>query len=267
MTRWGYVDGYPMKVLLAGGSGHVGTMILPYLKDHHELRILDLHPPQDDSVDYVQGAAGDPKALQTAVEGMDSFIWMTLHTGPDPVTDIQNNYEANVTGLHLFLEIATEAGIARGVYTSTLTAHDRSPDRPAAKKLGRNLFTDELSVPLDNNEVYGFTKGLGERICRYFSRHRGMSIIVLRITGPRTRAQLLAERTTGVTDGWWIEEEDLARAYLAAISSDMAGYHPIFIAGSERQMTDGEVVQEIDLTSARDLLGWVPLTSVGNPGG
>ena len=253
-----------MNLLLIGGSGHVGTMILPYLKDHHEIRILDLHPPQDDTVDYIQGAAGDPDALRSAVQGMDSFVWMTLHCGPDPVTDIQHNYEANVVGLHLFLQIATEAGIQRGVYTSTLTAHDRSPDRPAAKQLGRNLFTDEPSVPLDNAQVYGFTKGLGERVCRYFCRHRDMSIIALRITGPRTHAQWLAERASGEADGWWIEEEDLARAYLAAISSsDLMGYHPIFIAGSERQMTDGKVVQEIDLSTARELLGWQPVTSLG----
>ncbi len=253
-----------MNLLVIGGSGHVGTMTLPYLKKHHEIRILDLRPPQDNTVDYIQGAAGDPEALRNAVQGMDSFIWMTLHCGPDPVTDIQNNYEANVTGLHLFLQIAKEAGIDRGVYTSTFTAHDRSPDRPAAKKLGRNFFTDEPSVPLDNNSVYGFTKGLGERVCRYFCRYCDMSIIALRITGPRTRAQWLAERVPGETDGWLIEEEDLARAYLAAISSsDLMGYHPVFIAGSEQQMTDGKVVQEIDLSTARRLIGWQPLTSLG----
>ena len=253
-----------MNLLLIGGSGHVGTMTLPYLKDHHRIRILDLRPPQDNTVDYIQGAAGDPEALRNAVQVMDSFIWMTLHTGPDAVTDIQYNYEANVTGLHLFLQIAKEAGIDRGVYTSTLTAHDRSPNRPAAKKLGRNLFTDEPSVPLDNQQVYGFTKGLGERVCRYFCRHHDMSIIALRITGPRTHAQWLAERAPGETDGWWIEETDLARAYLAAISSsDLTGYHPIFIAGSEQQMSDGKVVQEIDLSTARELIGWQPLTSLG----
>jgi nucleoside-diphosphate-sugar epimerase len=75
-----------MNLLLIGGSGHVGTMVLPYLKDHHDIRILDLRPPQDDTVDYIQGAAGDPEALRKAVQDMDSFIWMTLHTGPDPVT-------------------------------------------------------------------------------------------------------------------------------------------------------------------------------------
>ena len=33
-----------MNVLLVGGSGHVGTMTLPYMKSHHNFRVLDLNP-------------------------------------------------------------------------------------------------------------------------------------------------------------------------------------------------------------------------------
>jgi nucleoside-diphosphate-sugar epimerase len=29
-----------VRVLLVGGSGHVGTFITPYLRQHHELRVL-----------------------------------------------------------------------------------------------------------------------------------------------------------------------------------------------------------------------------------
>ena len=35
-----------MKVLIVGGAGHVGTMTLPYMKSHHQFRVLDLSPPQ-----------------------------------------------------------------------------------------------------------------------------------------------------------------------------------------------------------------------------
>ena len=37
-----------MKVLLVGGSGHVGSFITPYLTRHHDLRVLDLRPPRHD---------------------------------------------------------------------------------------------------------------------------------------------------------------------------------------------------------------------------
>ena len=49
-----------MKVLLLGGAGHVGTFITPYLKKHHELRVLDLRPPRHEGVEYVEGSVSDP---------------------------------------------------------------------------------------------------------------------------------------------------------------------------------------------------------------
>jgi hypothetical protein len=36
-----------MHVLLIGGSGHVGTLVTPFLKQHHTLRIYDLKPPAE----------------------------------------------------------------------------------------------------------------------------------------------------------------------------------------------------------------------------
>ena len=30
-----------MKVLIVGGARHVGTMTLPYMKSHHQFRVLD----------------------------------------------------------------------------------------------------------------------------------------------------------------------------------------------------------------------------------
>ncbi len=48
-----------MNVLLVGGSGHVGTMTLPYMKENHNFRVLDLSPPKDASVEYIQGSVTD----------------------------------------------------------------------------------------------------------------------------------------------------------------------------------------------------------------
>ena len=66
-----------MKVLLLGGAGHVGTFITPYLRQRHQLRVLDLRPPRHD-VEYVEGSASDPDALRQALDGMDAFIWVVM---------------------------------------------------------------------------------------------------------------------------------------------------------------------------------------------
>ena len=100
-------------------------------------------------------------------------------------------------------------GITKGVHTSTFTVHARD----------RNKFSSEEEIPLDNPGVYGLTKGIGERICGYFSREYGMSIAALRITGPRNTQDWIKDRNKpkDSPDHLWVtEESDLASAYSAA---------------------------------------------------
>jgi hypothetical protein len=84
-----------------------------------------------------------------------------------------------------------------------------------------------------------------------------MNLIALRITGPRSREQFLEERA-GVRPGerhlYWSDEEDLARAYLAALQAVQIGhgrFDAVFIAGDEHE-------QEHNLSKARRLLDWQP---------
>ena len=248
-----------MKVLLIGGSGHVGTFITPYLRQQHSLRSLDLSPPRHADVEFVEGSVTDTEAVARALEGVDTFIWLVMKSPQGgSVTDqdekiIRENYEVNTLGLHLTLFTAQQMGVKRGVYTSTMSVHHRA----------RDYYQSEEELPLDSPSAYGLTKGLGERVCRYFSYWFDMNIIALRITGPRTREQWLAERRSPVTDRpdgsnplFITDEQDLANAYLAAIDAVQVGhgrFDPVFIAGDEDQ-------REHNLSKARRLLGWEPAT-------
>lgn len=244
-----------MKVLLVGGSGHVGSFITPYLRQRHELRVLDLRPPKHDGVEYVEGSVTDPDGLRRALDGVDTFIWLVMQGAQGgSVTDqsvplILSNYDVNAKGLHLLLYTAQELGIKRGVYTSSMSVHYRKRDWYPAEEL----------VPLDTPSVYGLTKGFGELICQYFARWFDLNLIALRITGPRTRAQWLEERRNPrvYADGsrlFVTDEEDLAGAYLKAVDAVQIGhgrFDAIFIAGDERET-------EHNLSKARRVLGWEP---------
>ncbi len=244
-----------MKVLLVGGAGQVGTMIAPYLSAQHTLRILDLAPPRDRAIEFVRGSVTDAAAVREAVHGVDVLVWLAMRDGqggmrPDQdVATIANNYELNTKGLHLFLFLAQQAAVKRGVYSSSMSVHFR----------GRDWYPAEELVPLDTPSVYGLTKGLGEQICQYFARWFDMNLIALRITGPRARADYLAERRTPrpLLDGSFVhvtDEADLARAYLAAIEATAVGhgrFDAVFIAGDEAG-------REHNLTKAQRLLGWTP---------
>jgi len=58
-----------MKVLLVGGSGYVGSMVMPHLKSGLTIRVLDPAPPKDGSVDYVSGSATDPRPFAARWRG------------------------------------------------------------------------------------------------------------------------------------------------------------------------------------------------------
>ncbi len=241
-----------MKVLLVGGSGNVGTCVTPYLQQEHTLRVLDLQAPRHSNVEYIQGSISNQDALQRALEGVDTFVNMVMKSpqgGSTPdqtLTEIVENYEVNTLGLHLLLWTAHGMGITRGVHTSTMSVHYRE----------RTWFPSEESVPFDTPSVYGLTKSLGETICEYFTRWFDMNLIALRITAPRTRSQFISERRTPPSGHhlYWTDEEDIARAYLAALQAVQVGhgrFDAVFIAGDEAE-------EEHNLSKARRLLGWQP---------
>ena len=244
-----------MKIVLVGGSGHVGTLITPYLREHHELRVFDPRPPQHEGLAYVEGSVTDPDAIARALAGMDAFIYLVMKSGQGgSVTDqdiptIVDGYEVNAKGLHLLLFIAQGMRIMRGVYTSTMSVHDRN----------RAWYPGEESVPLDSPSVYGLTKGFGELICQYFCRWFDMNLLALRITGPRSRERWLDERRSQVAQPrgshlYVTDEEDLAQAYLCALRAIEVGhgrFDAVFIAGDERE-------EEHNLSKARRVLGWKP---------
>ena len=246
-----------MKVLIVGGSGRVATWTIPYMRERHEFRVLDVRPPAVSGVEYVEGSMTDPRALERALDGVDFFVNMVMKSPTSPrsadatIQDVVDNYQVNTLGLHLLLRTAHSMGVTSGVHTSTFTVHRRD----------RSRYPAEEELPLDNPGVYGLTKGFGERICRYFCREFGMSIVALRITGPRDRQgwiegrKALKDAPADVPGRLWVtDEEDLAAAYLAAIecANGRSGrFDAVFIVGDET----GE---EVNLSKARQLLGWEP---------
>ena len=262
-----------MNLLLAGGSGLVGTAVTPYLRQHHNLRVLDLKSPQHD-LEYVEGSIADPDAVHRALDGMDGFITMAMkggqggHDRHHTMDQVLDNYTVNCLGHHVLLYTAAEMGVMRGIYTGTMSVHNRH----------RTWYPSEEEVPLDGPNVYGLTKGLTEQICRYFAREYDMSLLVYRITGPCNRAMFIdrIKHPPGGPKLYYTDEEDMAEAYLAGlrfldqVGSDQAGggqagsvqaggdqasggrCEVFFISGDEKR-------EEMNMAKARELLGWAPV--------
>ena len=146
-----------MNVLVIGGSGVVGTLIVPILAESHELRLFDLRPPQNGAYDYFQGDVTDYDALAQAASGMDALIYMAMGSlNWGETVGVVSALDVNVKGVYLALKAAHEAGVNQAVYTSTMSVYGGD--------LLRRYFSDEAVTP-DSAELYGFTKRLGEEVC------------------------------------------------------------------------------------------------------
>lgn len=231
-----------MKVLVIGGSGHVGTLVLPYLKQQHTLRVFDLRPPADATLDYQEGNLTDYAALSRAVEGMDAVLYMAMGSIRwTEVEGLHSAFDVNIKGVFLALDAAHKAGVPHAVYCSSMSVYDGV--------LETRYFFDE-EMPPDARGLYGFTKRLGEEVGRNAWLLHGMTFNALRLCHPVSNAFWL-EKVVAGTPSILTAEEDVARAMSAALS---------YRNGFQAFMISGDYENKIlNMNKAKRLLGWEPL--------
>ena len=122
-----------MRLLIIGGSGHVGGLVLPHLAAQHEVCVYDRKPPTVD-VPYIQGDVADFTALSSAMLGRDALIFMAM--GPaenweDPAVP-GLHFDVSPKGLYLALRAARDAGVRHAVYTSSMSVYAPPLSRPEA---------------------------------------------------------------------------------------------------------------------------------------
>lgn len=232
-----------MHILVIGGSGDVGSLILPHLAQQHTLRVFDLRPPADPSWEYVAGNVGDFDALRRAADGVDALLYMAMGDKEYNTTSaITTNFDVNVKGVYLALDAAQRAGVTHAVYTSSMSVY--------GGQLPERYFPDEEITP-DASGLYGFTKRLGEEVCRNATREWGMSVNALRLCFPTADDawQDIARRGTPVLA---TAASDVARLVLAALAWRGNGFNAFMASGDYEQ-------QVMNMAKARRMLGWEPL--------
>jgi nucleoside-diphosphate-sugar epimerase len=231
-----------LRVLVVGGSGLVGSLVLPMLAQQHTLRVFDLRPPSDPHWEYVAGSVGDIAALRRAAAGSDALLYMAMgHKEFATDLAVTTNFDVNVTGVYLALDAARRAGASHAVYTSSMSVYGGN--------LLTRFFPDEELTP-DASDLYGLTKRFGEEVCRNATRAWGMSVNALRLCFPTPDLQWRATTRQG-TPTIATAASDVARAIAAALA---------YRAGFQAFMISGDYEQKImRMDQARRLLGWEPL--------
>jgi len=231
-----------MKILVIGGSGHVGGLINPYLKAHHQVRVLDVKPPADPALEFVQGSLLDLDKVRAAMAGVEGLVYLAMGTTQgDDMQRAPSAYDVNVKGVHLALACAADAKVRGAVYASTLSVYDNW-----AKPKVQNEDT-----PPDASHLYGFTKRLGEEVCAWIARTRGLPVFALRLCSPVSDADWQKSYQAAYPGA--TSARDVAQAFHLALVTEHQGFTVLHITGDyENRMTD--------LSRAKTVLGWEPLT-------
>ena len=230
-----------MNVLVIVGAGRVASIVIPFLKQQHTLRVFDLKPPADISLDYVAGDLSDFDTLSQAAQGMDALLYMAMGSLDWPtVNGMKSAFDVNVKGVYLALKAAFEAGAQHAVHCSTMSVYE--------DLLKRYMF-DEDQTP-DARDLYGFTKRMGEAVCHNMFQRTGMSVNALRLCLPVSDEEWLEKTQAGVPT-IATAASDLARAFHAALNY-RNGFQAIMISGDYENKL-------LNLAKAKRVLGWEPL--------
>ena len=229
----------PMRVLVTGGSGFLGSHIADELvRRGYAVRVLDRHPAAQADRESVAADVRDPAAVLAAMDGCAAVYHCAAvadldHARNDPRLAI----DINVLGTLTVLEAAAAAGVSRVMHASSVYVFSKG------------------------GSVYRTTKQAAENLVQDLSASLGVESTILRfgsLYGPRADEHnaILRMVTQAVTerriDFWgdgseireYIHITDAAALAVDALDLRFAG-QSLHITGRERLSTR-ELVEMID---------------------
>jgi nucleoside-diphosphate-sugar epimerase len=249
-----------MKVLVTGGSGHIGQWVIAELLGRgHEVINADRAAPsvgrapaEAREVRYIQTDVGNVGQMAGALSGCDAVIHLGAipapYRHPDEVV-----FANNVTGTFATLHAASLVGIKRVVMASSLSALGTAwapvPFPPVYAPV------DEAH-PLLNHDCYGLSKEVDERTAEMFHRRDGMQIAALRFHWV-AYADEAAEKAKQIDadprhDNWWrllwgyVEIEDAATMCRLALEANGIGFDMFNVTAADTlsSIPTGDLIAE-----------------------
>lgn len=197
------------RILVTGPGGRIGPHILPWLRPHFALRLLDAKPlPAEGDDEVVQADIRDFAALRQACHDVKAVVHLAAVSDED---DFHTRLlPMNLLGVYNAFEAARQAGVKKVVYASTCQT---------ILNYGDGVWVTP-EMPVRPSTVYACTKVFGEALARHYSDRHGSSMICLRIAWfqgydselLRTRPDLLPH---------WCSPRDLTQLIVKSIQADL----------------------------------------------
>jgi len=229
------------RILITGPGGRVGTQVVPLLREHFALRLLDASPLKSIQLtgddEFVQADIRDLKAVREACDGVKAMIHLAAISDED---DFDTKLlPMNLAGVYNAFEAARQAGLRKVIFTSTGQTILYYPK-------GQWVTPD---MPVRPWTVYACTKVFGEALARHYSDKHGLSMIVVRLCWFQAYDSELL-RKQGDIQREWCSPRDLTQLLVKSLRADVP--FAIFFGVSNN------TGRFWDISNARELVGYEP---------
>jgi UDP-glucose 4-epimerase len=249
------------RILVTGGSGFIGRSVVADLcAAGADIRVVDLQPHPDPSVEIVIGDIADPAVLAAALEGgFDSIVHLAAVTSV--LRSLEHpllTYRTNVAATAALLEAARATGVEALAFASTNAVTGLAGPAPITE-----------SAALAPLTPYGSTKAAGEMLMSAYSASYGLRCSCLRMTnvygvGMHAKDSIVARLMRAIRVGKtfevygdgrqvrdYVNVKDVVSAFrLALATDDWAG--PIVIGTSE-SLSVLDVIDAVRRVTGADL--------------
>ncbi|MFH1501749.1 MAG: NAD(P)-dependent oxidoreductase [Candidatus Eisenbacteria bacterium] len=225
-----------MRILITGGSGHVGRRVVALLSSDHDVLNLDLREPPEGPSGHVSGDILDAESVRAAMRSVDAVVHTAAIPGP-MFGSLDDIYMTNTEGTRRVAAAAFAAGIRRFVNVSSEAVLGFVFGQGGVKPRYFPVDEDHKLTPTD---AYGRSKLVAEQS---LSEDRPPDSVVVSLRPPWVwvpEEYAQCRRLTHDPEGWagglwaYIHGDDLAAAVKLAVERDLAPAHyPVFVAAED----------------------------------
>ena len=233
----------PRRVLVTGAAGRVGRAFAEHAPGHLELRLM-VRPGETLSTDRetVEADLADLPRLKEVCGGIDTVVHLAGEASP--LAEWAPLLAGNVVGAYNLFVAAKAAGCRRVVFASSIHAVS---GHPADAQLAPE-------TPVAPGDLYGVTKCFGEAMARYMAEMEGLGAIVVRIGACQPPEWVSNPERLGNVDAW-ISPRDLVQLLVRCVDDETLRFAIV-------NATSGNRFSRLDISSARELLGYAPQDDV-----
>ena len=226
----------PVRILITGSSGRIGSALARELEGEHELTLVDVRPPAAEAPTtkhhFLLGDLEDEEVCRSAVEGADAIA----HLGANPGAFMPRTYQRNTLSAWNLCNAAREAGVQRIAFASTINVWGQGQFKIGkTERIPPRLPIDETMHCYPEGS-YGLSKLANEQVLRGFADGHGIKSFCFRLAGvwsqrwidkyqPEPLSQLPLD-ASHIIDPWhYIDMRDVVSAFRLALEAPDA---PLF---------------------------------------